>query len=110
MWSGSSGRNFDCRICKEDKARMDVWGCMGRCLMAKPTMIDETDTEKKVFWSCPIRFVPDSIWEFIRIHKFYQDHTSASFPAFDDVSPRYLQAESFLNSELSRLRLELCQK
>lgn len=79
---------------------MDVWGCHGKTKMCKPTMVD--DEEDVRYWSCPIRFIPQSVWDFIRVQKFYQDHPSSPFPSFNQVSPRYLQAENILSFELQR--------
>jgi len=61
--------------------------------MAKPTMIDEEDGVKRIFWSCPVRFVPSSVWSFIAYNNFYHKHPSAPFPKYEDISPRYRLAE-----------------
>lgn len=98
--SGAFGQNYNCMICKQDNTRMGVWGCHERTKMCKPTMVDDEDGT--YYWSCPIRFIPQSVWDFVRIHKFYHDHPSAVFPSFDQVSPRYLQAESILSYEMQR--------
>ena len=72
--------------------------------MASPTMIDEENGIKTMYWSCPIRFIPNSIFEFVKRYKFHEQHPSAFFPAFENVSPRYLQAERILHLELSKMR------
>jgi len=68
--------------------------------MSKPTMIDETEKSIRYFWSCPVRFIPSSVFEFIRYYTFYQNHPSSPFPSLEKISPRYLQAEEILQSEL----------
>jgi len=72
--------------------------------MATPTMVDEDKETIKKFWSCPVRFIPDSVHYFIKCFTFYQSHPSSPFPTIDEVSPRYLQAENILNSELLQNR------
>jgi hypothetical protein len=72
--------------------------------MSKPTMVDEDNDYKTIFWSCPIKFVPDSIWEFVKMYSFYQNHPSSPFPKYENISPRYLKAEQIFNSELLRNR------
>lgn len=99
--SGEAGRNYDCNDCKIDSSRRTVWGCYGKCTMATPTMVDESDGIIVKYWSCPVRFVPDSIWSFIKIRNFYNEHPSAPFPSYDKCSPRWLKAESIFNKELN---------
>lgn len=74
--------------------------------MSKPTMIDEEDNVQKIFWSCPVKFIPDSIWSFLSCKAFHEKHPSAVFPSIDDVSPRYSAAETLFDYELSRCIME----
>lgn len=74
--------------------------------MSIPTMVDEDEKIKRIFWSCPIRFIPDSVWSFTSIYLFYQNHPQSLFPKYDNVSPRYLMAETILHSELTKGREE----
>lgn len=83
-----------------------MWGCEKKTLMARPTMIDYENGIRINYWSCPINFVPDSIWSFIRNRNFYELHPSSPFPKIQNVSPRYLQAESVLERELTLAREE----
>lgn len=72
--------------------------------MAVPTMVDETiEGEIKTvtrFWSCPVKFIPDSVWSFLRYRDFHEKHPGARFPGLDEISPRYLQAEREYEAEL----------
>lgn len=74
--------------------------------MARPTMVDEIDGVRNEFWSCPVRFIPGSVWSFLQYKLFYERHASAHFPTFDEVSPRYLRAEMIFEAELSRFLTE----
>lgn len=80
-------------------------------MQATPTMADEERLLDKygkihimrtLFWSCPTKFVPDSVWSFLRQRTFYERHSSAPFPALEDISPRYLQAEAIFDLEYTR--------
>lgn len=75
--------------------------------MALPTFVDETDIEVNQYWSCPIRFVPDSVWSFAKMFKFYENHPNSKFPEYRKVSQRYLQAESIIHSELVNVKKSL---
>ena len=75
--------------------------------MALPTFCDEDNSTIYQYWSCPIRFVPNSVWEFVKMVKFYENHPSSPFPEYRKVSPRYLQAESILHSEIAEVRKEM---
>ena len=68
--------------------------------MYKPTMVDDDGDIVINYRSCPIKFVPDSVWEFVKMRTFYQKYPSSPFPKYDNVSPRYLKAESTLEHEL----------
>jgi len=88
----------------EDNDRKEVWGCNGKSTMSIPTMVDEDKETIRKFWSCPIRFIPSSIHSFIKCFSFYQNHPSSPFPNIENISPRYLEAENILNSELLQNR------
>lgn len=83
-----------CSVCKESPDMKKVWGCEGRAQISKPTMIDEENGVKRIFWSCPVRFIPDSVWSFISIYNFYQRHPHAPFYNHDSISPRFRLAEA----------------
>lgn len=72
--------------------------------MATPTMVDEeidVNGENVVtkFWSCPVNFIPESVWVFLKYRSFHERHPSAPFPELDETSPRYLKAESVFDAE-----------
>lgn len=102
--SGKAGQNYNCNDCSKDPSRKEVWGCNGRCLMSTPTMVDDSNGKIIKYWSCPVNFVPDSVWSFVKKRNFYQEHPSASFPSYNNCSPRWLKAESIFNKELNELR------
>jgi len=52
------------------------------------------------YWSCPVKFIPSSVWSFVKIRKFYHDHPSSPFPAYERVSPRWSESEKILDTEL----------
>jgi hypothetical protein len=70
--------------------------------MATPTLIQEEGGVVMKFWSCPIRFIPASVWSFMRYQAFYKKHPSAPFPGLDSLSPRYSKAEAIFDAELLR--------
>lgn len=101
LLSGEAGHNFNCNDCSIDESRKSVWGCEGRCQMSAPTMIDIDNNIVIKYWSCPVKFVPSSVWSFVKIRNYYNNHPSAPFPSFNNVSPRWLQAENILNAEMN---------
>ncbi len=83
--------------------------------MAVPTMVDEEKfldsngkpyVMVKKFWSCPVKFIPGSVWSFLKYRAFHERHPSAPFPTLEKTSPRYLQAEAVYDIELSKLMVE----
>lgn len=101
LLSGEAGQNYNCNDCSIDQTRKEVWGCNGKCLMSVPTFFEVVDGIKINYWSCPVKFVPNSIWHFIKVRNYYSNHPSAPFPCFDNVSPRWLAAEQIFNSEIN---------
>jgi hypothetical protein len=70
--------------------------------MSSPTMIDENGDVVSMFWSCPVKFSPQSVWSFLHCRNFYEKHPYSPFPPIDKVSPRYIRAEYVFENELSR--------
>lgn len=101
--SGAAGRNYQCSVCEKNPEQKKVWGCEGKTIMALPTFVDDDGTK---YWSCPNKFIPDSVWCFIKIRLFYNDHPSSPFPSYDKISPRWLAAETILNKELLSFQRE----
>jgi hypothetical protein len=83
-----------------------VWGCEQKTLMATPTMIDEEiiNNEKVIsrYWSCPVKFIPNSVWSFLKYKAYHEKHPGAPFPDLDTISPRYLKAETVFETELEQ--------
>jgi hypothetical protein len=73
--------------------------------MSSPTMVD--DEEKKMYWSCPVNFIPQSVWYFLENKLYYSKHPSAPFPNREKVSPRYLKAENIFDSEFAQCMKEI---
>jgi len=74
--------------------------------MANPTMVDEEGGVRTNFWSCPVQFIPSSVWEFLKCQSFFEKHPSAKFPGIDEVSPRYLAAERIYDTEFNSCLME----
>jgi len=70
--------------------------------MATPTMVDDEAGVVTEYWSCPVRFIPSSIWKFLEYLHFYQKHPSAPFPKLEDVSERFMQAERLFDLEMMK--------
>lgn len=73
--------------------------------MAVPTMTDEENDMR--FWSCPVKFVPNSVWEFIHIREFYKSHPSSPFPHYKNLSPRYEIAEVIFDKSIAEYKRSL---
>jgi hypothetical protein len=69
-------------------------------------MVDEENGVTRQFWSCPVRFIPESVCSFITHYRYYQSHPSAAFPSLEKVSPRYRQAEIVYEGALAECNSE----
>lgn len=68
--------------------------------------IEQEGREKTIFWNCPRKFIPDSIYGFKLIYDYYKGHPGAGMPEITDVSYRYLLAERMFESFIGEYQLQ----
>lgn len=78
--------------------------------MSVPTFIDETPEKVFVYWSCPVRFVPSSITEFVGQYNYYKNFPSALQVKYDEMSPRFRTAMLSYESQLVAYKMLLLEK
>ena len=78
-----------------------VSGCINDTQLPDGTDTEEENGIRYVFRNCPRKFIPKSIFEFLAIYQYYENHSSAPFPAMQDVSARYLFAENYYRSKIN---------
>jgi len=95
-----------CSECQRNPNLKDAWGCEGKTTMDVPVVREITGGIEYRYWSCPVNFIPLSIWKFYDLYKFHKDFPSAPFPSYKKVSPRFWAACKFLESKLSEQEAE----
>lgn len=107
LHSGIFGGKFDCSVCQTNPKMRRAWGCESKAAMSESARSEVEDGVKYVYDRCLIRFIPSSVYKFIKIYDYYCKFTSAPMPAFTDVSPRFLLAYTYYESKLNQNRQEL---
>lgn len=69
-----------------------VWGCDGETQMATPTFGDETPELAIYYYSCPVRFIPSSVYDFLAEYDYMKKFVGSPIPRYSDLSPRFRQA------------------
>lgn len=72
-----------------------AWGCEKKTQLKQPTLIEEENNIRYLYWNCPIKFIPKSISQFMIIYDYYKDFPSAQMPSINDVSYRFLFATKY---------------
>lgn len=79
----------------------EVWGCKQKTKLLIPTFYDLQNGILYKYWNCPVKFIPDSVFEFLKIRNYYQKYQGAQMPSFDEVDNRFLTMDSFYTNELN---------
>jgi hypothetical protein len=83
---------------------MDTWGCEKEAQLGPRYRARDEDG---VLSHCPVRYVPNSIYDFMRSYKFHKDFPGAPMPSYDEINPRWLEAANVYESEYHSAREEV---
>ena len=104
---------FKCSRCREQPNLRDIYGCEKPTLLNEPTF-DEPDGVlvtvaempeglMRRFWECPVRWVPRSVNEFLRVYGYHKQFPGAAMPGLRDVSMRFLHAMEYYEGKVNML-------
>lgn len=96
-----------------------AWGCEARTLMEEPVFVEpdgiltnENEVRKYTlyrFWNCPIKFIPKSINQLMRIKRFYERFPGAAMPGMDSVSFRFVLACEYYDAKYNELTAQMAK-
>ena len=66
--------------------------------MATPTFADEEAGTLTQYWSCPVRFIPPNIIDFIKRYDYMNKFAASVHTDYDNISPRFKQAMAMLDN------------
>lgn len=92
---------YRCTECASNPKLKDVWGCEKKTKLKQPTFKDMINGVLYQYWNCPVKFIPNSVYEFLRIKNFYSRYPGASMPDFENISPRFLLMDEIYTNELN---------
>jgi hypothetical protein len=77
---------FDCQQCRNDPELKETWGC------EKPKQVAVwQDDEDNEFYNCPLRFVPQTVYDWFYEYEYYQLF-QGSAPAFEKQAAKFYDA------------------
>lgn len=107
---GAFNGMYQCSKCSANSQYKEVWGCQKRIQGSKPTFEYIDGSTYWRYWQCPFLFIPDSIFKFVKIYRFYKMFPSASFPSIENASWRFVSACQLYDSYLQEIESELLEK
>lgn len=98
------GERFKCSLCRQNPRLKDAWGCEAPMpLEVQPT--DEKDGIQYRYVNCPVKFVPDSAYQF---EFLYNDCLRwKQIPALEERSARFIMAYMYYERKLSEYTEEM---
>jgi hypothetical protein len=87
---------YRCGECKSNPNLKAAWGCENESRMAEPTFVDDDGNK---YWNCPVRYIPDSIINFLREYDYYKRFPSALSIGYAAMSPRFKAAMEIYEAE-----------
>lgn len=79
--------------------------------MSGPTFIEDSDDGEIVqYWSCPMAFITNSAISYWERRCYQEQYPSAPMPVFEQLSPRYAEADRVYNSAYQDTLLHLSKK
>jgi len=75
--------------------------------MAEPTFAEKINGIEYKYWNCPVKFIPDSIYGFLKIYDYYKTFPGAKISSYDNVSARFLKATQYYNVQYSEAMDEM---
>lgn len=94
-------KQYNCDMCERTPALLKMWGCLTE---ATQPMEEIEGGEKIVYMNCPLKFIPRSIVQFMRIYSYQKRFPSAGMPAFEGVSSRFLKAVNYYEGKLAEFK------
>lgn len=74
--------------------------------MQQPVFEEIENDEHNKYWNCPINFIPDSIYSFMRLYDYSKSFPGAFMPAFNKVSPRFINAHTYFEMKYNEFLIE----
>lgn len=75
-------------------------GCDGRPA-SQPVARDVREKDTYVYWHCPAKFIPDSVYKFYDIYKYYKTFQGANPGNYFDQRQIFLDACTVYDNEMS---------
>lgn len=92
---------FRCSECEKNPKMAEAWGCIKLPKISVPVLEEVEDGIRYVYKRCPIRFIPKSIMQFIRIYDYHKNFPGSPMPTYENASCRFINAYQYYESKLA---------
>ena len=82
-----------------------MWGCENKTRMSEPTFEERVKGKTYRYFNCPIKFVPDNVWQFFKIYDAIKLF-NLQMPTYNNISSRFIFAAQYYESKLSEFIAE----
>ena len=91
----------DCKDCEKNSKLKEARGCNGKSRISKPVFEEIENGVYYRYLSCPYKFISQSVYNFVKVYRYYKDFPSAPMPDIENVSYRFLAAYQYYESKLT---------
>lgn len=89
---------MNCSTCRLYPEKREQWGCDKPSQVAVK-VIPGDDGEAWEYYSCPLRFIPASVCEFLE-RKAYMEKYPHTAPSFDQLGARWREFERYFDGKV----------
>jgi len=79
--------------------RKIIFGCTEKA--KKHVEVEQENGIEYYYYNCPLQFVTNNVWDFMKEYKYHKDFPSAGMPSFRNCNPRWILAVNYLETKIS---------
>lgn len=79
----------------------EAWGCINEPKVAVPILEEKENGIHYIYKRCPVRFIPKSIYQFMKIYNYHKNFPGALMPTFSKVNPRFVEASNYYDAKFA---------
>lgn len=58
------------------------------------------------YYNCPIRWVPNNLWKFIKIFDTIKLFPAIQMPQFENISSKFINASTYFDAKLNKYHID----
>lgn len=98
-----------CMQCGTNDRLARIRGCDGKPA-PKRVEIETVGDKTYVYWNCPKKFIPASLYKWFHEYDYHKKFISAPMPSYENISRRFLTAVNVYESAINEYQEALNKK